>query len=248
MTKNNNRSYDKIITGLFCFFIIGIINSLPTQAAQETSRLTLSAQGVINVEPDTAHVNTGVETSAKSAQEAVDQNSEIMDKIINTLVSDGISKKDIQTTNFSVQPQYESYKSSSAKNRSPQIIAYRVINSVQIKIKKLKKLGTILDKLVNTGSNRINSISFSHSKAEQYLDQARQKAVYKAKARAKLYAKASRVRLGRILSISEGRSIAPSAPVVRSRSFSRAESSVPIQAGSQSLKIYVTMSWAIRRK
>ena len=227
------------------FSFLGVL-SAHSQTVVEKRKVTLSASGVVKVEPDMAHINTGVETTAKTAQEAVRKNSKAMADIIEVLKDFNVRKQHIQTTNFTVQPRYESYKISSSQNRSPKIIGYQVINSVSITIKDQKKLGDILDKVVSLGSNRINNIAFSVSKSEQFLDQARRKAMKTAIQRARLYTKAAGARLGKVLNISENSSYRPSRPIARSRSFSVQEASVPIQAGSQDLRVFVTVTWEIK--
>ncbi len=52
-------------------------------------------------------ISTGVTSEAKTAREALDQNTEAMTKVVEALKGEGIDPKDIQTTNFSVSPVYE---------------------------------------------------------------------------------------------------------------------------------------------
>ena len=57
--------------------------------------------------PDKVDISTGVTTEAKTAREALDQNTEAMAKVVEALKADGIDAKDIQTVNFSVGPVYD---------------------------------------------------------------------------------------------------------------------------------------------
>ena len=51
-------------------------------------------------------LTAGVTTKAKTAKEATDANSKLMTAVIAALLDAGIAKKDIQTSQFSVQPVY----------------------------------------------------------------------------------------------------------------------------------------------
>ena len=120
--------------------------------------------------------------------------------MIDALKGEGLDPKDIQTTNFSVQPVYEERK----EGRAPAIIAYQVTNSVRITVHDIAKLGAILDKVVTLGANDVGSIEFGVSEPEALKDEARKQAVSEAIANAKLYAEAVGGTLGKVLTISRG--------------------------------------------
>ena len=163
--------------------------------------LSLSASGAIKTTPDKVDISTGVTSEAKTAREALDQNSEAMTKVVDALKDDGIDPKDIQTTNFSVNPVYDQRPYD--KPQPPVVVGYRVTNQVRITLHDTKKLGAILDKVVTLGSNQIDSIEFGVDEPEALKDEARKLAMKNVTANAKLYAEAAGVGLGPILTISE---------------------------------------------
>ena len=162
-------------------------------------RLTLSAMGSVNTKPDMATINTGIETEAVSAGDALEDNSDIMARMLKSLKAAGLANRDIATTQFSVQPRYQRFKN----GRPAKVIGYRVTNSVRITVRELDDLGSILDRLVTIGSNRMNGIQFGLSEPGNTLDEARKDAMRKVLDKASLYANAANVTLGSILSISE---------------------------------------------
>ena len=68
----------------------------------------------------------------------------------------------------------------------------------------VKKVGKLLDRLVDAGANRGMQISFGMDNPEELLDQARLAAVLDARKKAELYVKGAGGSLGPVLTIVEG--------------------------------------------
>ena len=218
------------------------LQAAPALAHDEPDKRTisLSASGGVKTTPDKVDISTGVTTEAKTAREALDQNTEAMAKVVEALKADGIDAKDIQTVNFSVGPVYEV----KAEGKPPVVVGYRVTNQVRITLHDLKKLGAILDKVVTLGSNQIDSIEFGVEEPEALKDEARKLALKNVTDNAKLYAEAAGVGLGQILSITEEESsYQPRYAPMATRMDSAKE--VPIEAGTASVEVRVRVSWEI---
>jgi len=202
--------------------------------------ISLVATGAVKTTPDKVDISTGVTSEAKSAREALDQNTEAMAKVVEALKGEGIEPKDTQTTNFSVSPVYEQRKEGTA----PFIVGYRVTNAVRITVRDTKKLGAILDKVVSLGANQIDSIEFGVEEPEVLKDEARKLALKTVTDNAKLYAEAAGVGLGQILSISEEESSYQPrfAPAATRMEMAK---DVPIEAGTASVEVRVRVSWEI---
>ena len=227
----------------FAVCLAALTSSVPQIAySDESSRtLSLSATGEIAAKPDVVFVNTGVQTEAKTAKAALDQNSAAMEKVLTALKSSGLKSEDIQTVGFSVNPKYHRYD----RNSAAEIVGYTAINTVHVKVKDIPRLGEILDQLVTLGSNKINGIQFGFEDPTPLLDKAREQAFKNAKRKALLYAKASGEELGEVQSIQEGSFQLPrSAPVRRSANFS-AEQAVPIEAGQHTLRVSINVTWTL---
>ncbi|MBH0209510.1 MAG: SIMPL domain-containing protein, partial [Nitrospira sp.] len=76
------------------------------EVKSETPTLTVSETGMIPHAPDTAVVTFGLETAGKSLTEAQRRNSSIMSKVMDRLRDLQIDKERIQTSSFTVSPQY----------------------------------------------------------------------------------------------------------------------------------------------
>jgi len=218
------------------------LQPLPALAHDEPQKRTISlvATGAVKTTPDKVDISTGVTSEAKSAREALDQNTEAMAKVVEALKGEGIEPKDTQTTNFSVSPVYEQRNEGTA----PFIVGYRVTNAVRITVRDTKKLGAILDKVVSLGANQIDSIEFGVEEPEVLKDEARKLALKTVTDNAKLYAEAAGVGLGQILSISEEESSYQPrfAPAATRMEMAK---DVPIEAGTASVEVRVRVTWEI---
>jgi uncharacterized protein YggE len=207
--------------------------------------ITVSGQGESSAVPDQAELTAGVVTQGATAAEALAANSRAMTNVFDALKKAGIAEKSIQTSNFSVSPQYTPYKPDSTE--PPRIVGYQVSNNVTVKVSDLKKLGPDLDALVSSGANQVSGVSFSIADTKSLMEDARAKAVKDAMAHAETYAKAAGVDLGRVMSISEGGGQAPQ-PVflAMAREAPMAAPPPPMAEGEQTIEADVTMMFEIK--
>lgn len=202
--------------------------------------VTVSASATVNAKPDAARIQTGVVTQDATAQAALDANTQAMTKVIDGLKSLGVEAKDIQTTNFNVNPRYNHNRD----GRPPELVGYQVTNEVNAIIRDLGKLGEILDKVISLGSNQMRGLSFEVSNAEILKDAARTQAVKNARRRAELIAKAAGAELGEVQVIREGTAMIDG-PRPTFEATRTAAAAVPIESGQHSLTATVTVTWAL---
>ncbi len=208
-----------------------------------TRTMTLSGTGIVFTTPDKAIVSIGVYTEAQTAADALSANSESMQAVIDMLKEKGLDARDIQTAQFSVDPRF--VHDDNNRNNPPRLVGYTVSNEVRATVRELTSIGTILDRAVRVGSNRINGIRFAVSEPGPLEDEARRQAVKTVIDRAELYAEAAGIELGPILSIAEGGSYAQEPRYARFESMA-ADSSVPIEAGQQAISMQVNITWELR--
>ena len=214
--------------------------------------LTVSADGQAHRAPDVAVFTAGVTTQGKTASQALAANSQAMTAVIAALKQAGVQSRDIQTSNLSVSPVYEEQTAQPAQNQTnfrprrtlgPLIIGYQVSNQVNARQRKLAEYGATIDALVNAGANQINGPSFTVDEPAAALDEARLEAMKAARARADLYARASGMRVLRIVSIAEGGSNYPQ-PMMFARAKTM-EASAPVEAGEVELAAHVTVQFEL---
>ena len=210
------------------------------QDAQTTNGtlLSITASAESSRIPDIALISTGVLTQSSEANTAMRDNAEQMNKVMAALRSAGIAARDIQTSGINLSPQYKY-----AENSPPQVIGYQANNTVNVKVRNLERLGTVLDALVAQGANQINGPSFSIDQPEAAFDEARVAAIKKAQAQAKLYADTLGMRVLRIVRISEGSTIQPMPrPMYRMNEMMLAKAAdTAVSAGESSVSVSVDM-------
>jgi hypothetical protein len=164
-----------------------------------------------------------------------------MTKVVAELKQSGIEANDIQTTNFSVEPRYDS----SDEDGPPKLVGYRVTNSVFITVRDISKLGEVLDKIVSLGANSIGGISFGVANREAVENEARKLAMADAIAKAILYAEAAGAKLGEVMSISEQGGFQPYFEK-RAAAPMASAAPVPIEAGTESVSMQVSVTWELK--
>ena len=125
--------------------------------------ISIEGRGEVAAAPDMAMVTSGVTTQGATARAALDANTAAMAELISALKGTGIEARDIQTSGFSVNPNYVYSEDRDANGYTlpPKINGYQVSNTVTVKVRQLDQLGTILDQSVTIGANTVNGVSFS---------------------------------------------------------------------------------------
>lgn len=233
----------RAISGFLATSLITLI-AVPAFAGD----LTITGTGRVSATPDIATVSTGVVTHSATAREALDGNTKAMADLIAVLKEAGLEPRDIQTSNFSVTPDYvySDQRDENGFTKAPQIAGYQVSNSVSIVVRDLEKLGSVLDQAVTVGANQINSVSFSVADTTAIYEQAREAAVADALAKANTYAKAANITLSSIDSITEVGAPSTSPIMYRAAAAPMAGDSVPVQSGELDFTINTQISWDIK--
>src|ERR1700690_1442448 len=209
----------------------------PTPGANPR-QVTVLGSGQVQGVPDTLTADVGIEFTSPDVTAAMNQTNDRQQAVINALAGTGVDRKDISTTEVSLQSQYDSSGGT--------ITGYRADNSIRVKIHPADSASHVLAIIVGTGGDapRINSVSYSIADDSQLLKDARARAFQDAKDRAEQYAQLSGLGLGKIISISEMSGAASPAPAPSVRGGM--PSSVPLEPGQQTVSFSVTALWELR--
>ena len=203
--------------------------------------IMVNGDGEVSGKPDQARLSAGVVSQAQTAAAALTANTAAMNRVFAALCMAGIPDNKIQTSNFSVQPQYSQ---AGPNNPDPQrITGYQVSNQVTVIVDDLMKLGPTLDALVRSGANQLGGIAFTIADPKPLADRARAAAVADAQAKARTLAMAAGVTLGPLLSIQESGGGRPGPVFAMARA---AQIGPPIAEGEQMITVNVTMTYAIQ--
>lgn len=215
-------------------------------AKPREATIVVTGEGTAETTPDMALVDLGVVKDGKTAREALDANNKAMADVLAALKEAGIEDRDLQTSGFMINPQYQYPQSSTGENPPPVLIGFQVTNTVTLRVRDLSKLGEILDKSVTLGANQGGGIRFANDKTDTAVSAARKKAVENAMAKAKELTEAAGVGLGRVLEISETSYRAEAMPIARAmmaKDF--AAGAVPVAAGENSYSVTVNVTFAL---
>ena len=220
-----------------------IATTHPNSIQPETT-LSISAEGSVMREPDIAFLNAGVQTQGETAQAAMSANAAAMNGVFDALAAANIDRGDMQTSNFSLQPQYD--YSNRASGQPPRLTGYQASNQLTVKVRDLDSLGETMDALVEAGGNTFNGLRFALDDARAAKNAARDIAMKEAIARAELYAAASGYEVARVVTISEsaGFNPQPMAMVAEARSMDR---STPIASGEVGYSVTVNVTFELRQ-
>ena len=206
--------------------------------------LNLAANGESEVAPDKATITLGVQTDAPTAEAAIRENANKMSRVIAALKRGGLTDREIQTSNLSLNPQYV-YQ----ENLPPRLTGYQASNQVVITVRELNRLGQIVDATVNAGADNVGGISFGIDNPTEAENRARLEAVEALRAKAELYAKAMGYRVARLVTMTEGGGYTPVPPPMPM--MMRAEAakfdSTPVQPGELKVRVDVSATYELTR-
>ncbi|MCF6315632.1 MAG: SIMPL domain-containing protein [Marinosulfonomonas sp.] len=215
-----------------------LLVATPTYAEDVVRRITVVGQGAVETTPDMATVSMGVITEAKTGAEAMAQNSAALEGVLKQLGAAGIEAKDVQTSNLSLSPRWDS-------SGQGQIAGFIASNTVTVRVRDLDRLGGVLDAVVQNGANTFHGLHFGLQEPQPAQDAARQDAVADARRKAQLYATAAGVTLGDVLTISEAASRGVSPVMMIMEADMMQSRAVPVAQGEVTVGATITIVYAI---
>ena len=214
--------------------------------SQQNTGIWVTGEGSVSVVPDIAILNLGVEVQSETVAVAQSQAATSMDAVVRELKSKGIADKDIKTRSFSIYPVRRWVE----KEDREVLVGYRVNNMVTTRVKQVEDVGAIIDAVAEAGGDyiRINNISFTVDDPAKYREEAREKAMADAEAKAKQLAAAGGVNLGSPTYISESDGAIPVPRDFAVKAFAEAAAAPPtsISPGETEIRITVQVVYGIR--
>jgi uncharacterized protein YggE len=169
--------------------------------------ISVEAEGRSLARPDVMTITAGAVTTGATAAEAVSENAALAQRLIATVRSAGIEARDIQTSQFGVEPHFEGGRDDrlSPEGRPPRIVGYVARNRVEIRLRDLTAAQSLIGRLFEAGANSVEGPRFSLSNERPATRAAERMAIAEARAEAENYAASMGRRLGRLLRISDRR-------------------------------------------
>jgi len=228
--------------------MVAVLLAVTSGRADDTAGITVQGSGEVRVRPDIGIVTLGVQTQGPDSTKAAAENATLADRVIAAVRGSGVAEKDVQTSGYSISPQYD-YRPQQ-QGKQPILTGYQVSNTVRVTVRKIADVGKVLDAGIKAGASVAGGISFDLDEptAAQARDEATKKAVADAIHKAKVIADAAGVTQTKLVSISEGAVVVPRPRfdgAVRMRAMTAEAQETPVAAGEMTVSAEVSVRYAI---
>lgn len=214
-----------------------------------TSTITVSATGSLTFAPDHVFVTFGMDTAARSLIDAQRQNNAVMTKVMERLRDQNIEKERIQTSSFTVSPQYKPppKRSNDMPPAPPEIIGYLMSNTVTVEVRNMEKVGRVIEDVLAAGANHFQGLHWALRDEQPARLSALKSAAARAHEKAATLSEALGVKLVRVLSVNEGGHVVRPAPhMARSMvAMDAGGGEPPISPGEIKVEATVTLVYEI---
>lgn len=219
-----------------------------TTSAGPERTITMAGSGDATGVPDQLTFRLSVGSTADDVSTAMDQTTAKVRAAVKALRGHGVQKKDTATAGLSIEPVYVY-----PDNAPPVLTGYRVRESVTVLVRSLREGGKALSAAIEAGGNssRVSGLHLKLGDTDALMAKARAAAVADATAKAREYAGAAGQALGDVVTIREVRATPPPVygdiPMTGSLDALRAAApkAIPIQAGSKTLDVQVSVVWQL---
>lgn len=182
--------------------------------------VSVTGQAEVPAEPDLARISLGVDSRKPTMAEARAEVTATVDRVLALCRELKIDPKYVNATRLQVQPEYRWNE----KDRKRVLLGYAVSRQVDVELRDLEKLGTLLERAVDAGVNQVGDPLLDSSRRKEIERQAMAKAVEDARLNAETLATAAGVKLGPVRALN-GTASAPPIPVDRAKMVAMAADS-----------------------
>jgi uncharacterized protein len=226
--------------------VVFVGGGAPRQRAAVAADVTPSANGIVvdglghtTGTPDVLRVTLGVSVHRSDVSKALAAASSRQDKVRATLRKNGVAAKDVQTSNVSIDRDYD---------RRGRPSGYRVTETLTAKLRNIANAGRAITDAVTAGGNEtvLQGVSFALEDNKALLEQARDAAYDDARAKAERYARLSGRSLGEVQLVAETSAPISPVPYAFDRAAAALSKAMPIDPGTEDVSVTVTVRWALR--
>lgn len=185
-----------IVATLTAMTFISSLSHAATVADMQPSEITVTGNAQRTMAPTYAILSLGLTSSSANVTAAKSANDKVMSQLINSLSSQGLAKKDIYSSNISVNPDYN------YDNGNRTITSYSISNTVTVRINNLDKVSSIIGAAVQAGATEINSLTFKADVPHALQDQLTVDAIKDGRHNAEIMASALGRTLGPVKTVS----------------------------------------------
>ncbi len=202
------------LTMLGLFLLVLTISSLKQyhyigSGVAASNTITVSGDGEVFAVPDTATFSVTIQEEAKEVKAAQEVATKKGNDVKAYLKSQGVDEKDIQTTDYSLYPQYDYIRVPCAANGfcpdgKQTLRGFQVSETLTVKVRDTQKAGDLLAGVGSKGASSVSGLNFTIDDQDALDAEARDKAIAKAKEKAEALADSLGVDIVRVVGFSEG--------------------------------------------
>lgn len=210
---------------------------------KQSHSISIIGEGKVTGVPDVAKIQLGYSVEKKTVAQAQKENTNKMNSMVEKLKKDfKIDAKDIKTVNYYISPQYDWF------NGKQTLRGYSVSQDISVKVREMDKVSLILDAAGAIGLNQVGNLSFEIDNPEKLKQEAREKALAQAKAKAEALSNIVGVKLGKIISFSESSSDNQPIPIYSLNKMAEGMGgggAPAVEAGSNEITVFATVQYEI---
>ena len=190
------------------------------------------------VKPDKAQIQFAVVITASTAQDAANQNANVVTAVLAALTTLLGPNPNIQTLSYSLNPNYNY-----PQNGQPVLTGYTASNTVQVTVTDLSIIGKVIDTGIQAGANRVQGLQFGLQDDQPSRAQALKIATAQAKANADAMASGLGQHTGAAIAIQQGATSTPTPLLLGAAATPSA--TTPVETGMVNVQASVTLEVAL---
>jgi len=167
---------------------------------QNQSTISVFGTGTVSVQPDVIRMSITLSNVAQTTKKAQEEVSKMVRQVIKILKDANIEDKNINTASLTFSSEYE------YTNRRI-LIGQRAQQSITFSIEDIadndEKASSIIDQLIQINGIELNNVSYGVKNTTEYYIKSRELAFQKAEEKANQYAELSKLKIIKVLSVSD---------------------------------------------
>lgn len=214
-------------------------------SADAVSTIAVNGVGSVNVDPDVAYLSLGMYAEDSSLEKAQNDVNTRLTDVTSVLTDNDVEEDDIVTSSYNVNPipRYDN------DGRYVGVDGYEVTASLDVTVRTIDLVGSLLDESVTAGANQVYGVAFGVDDPAGPASQARTAAVKDARAKADELAAASGMAVVVVQSIEETEAPSPVArdyaPAAADMAQESGGGQVPISTGQTEIRVSVNVVFII---
>lgn len=206
-----------------------------------TPSVSVTGQGVVVTQYDTAQITLGVTALEKTPLAAYQSMSADMNKVVAALRNAGVKDEQMKTSTFNLSAEYD------WTDEGQQLRGFRATNTLVVTTEDLTQVASLVEAAVNAGANQVQDIRFLVKDTDKVMGEALDLAMDDARAKAERAAARLGTTLGRPLSVTVndgGRYVQWNK--MADQAVGSAAEAAPVFSGTEEFTVTVDVTWELQ--